>query len=656
MQNDNRITRRKFIEKSVIGTGVVLAGSQLGGIISAGSLLSIDENISNQPALREGVFPFYKFVKQFSFGEFIPKDQGGKFVQMEILGTEEDETITKIINQEFINKYLGVPNDWSVFEKTELEKSVWFNRFYYLPPFARQFYLSKDKAHLTFIMELLKNWIKENPVTGITKSKYNWFDMQVAWRSINLSWCYYLGKNGLSDSEKEAIYKLQGEHAKILMKDFGKKELNEFNHQSHGALAILYLAILFPSLPEAPELLETGIKIINHHTDKAFYEDGGNVEQMFGYYPFMTSVFRDAYLLLKSNNVGEPERILPLLKKMYNYLSVIAQPDKTVPAINDSYPETTENILLTLKEILGEDNLPIIPKSCYLPNTQVCVIRSSSIEEKPWYIILNPAKLIGSHSHAGRLAFNIWYNSNPILVDSGCCNYDNPLLVDWYRTSEAHNTVLIDGKSDFATSQRNVQWAAKRFTENKIEQFIDEREYQFCRMVSPESDETNSKVRWTRDVALLKDKYVVIHDCFETDGEHEYDTIFRFAEVNITPLDSKRGLIINSVDKLVLIKINNRDLENLSIKSDYYSDKGKNIKTPTSVFKCRAAKTYHSTYLIKAVETDISAENIFAEQKIIDGKCSVTITEECGSESHLMFSNDKTKSKEVFWFESKRKS
>lgn len=655
-QNDCKISRRKFIERSVLETGAILAGSQLGSVITANTLLKKSNHKLNDSILSEGVFPFYKYAREYNFGEYIPKDQGGKFIQMELLGTEEDENITSIINKDFIDKHLGYPNDWSVFEKTELEKSVWFNRFYYLPSFARMYYLSKNKDCLVFLMDLLKNWINENPVAGPSKSRYNWFDMQVAWRSINISWCYFLAKEGLSDSDKEVIYNLQGEHAKILMKDFGKKELNEFNHQSHGALAILYLAILFPSLPESPELLKTGIRIINHHVKKAFYEDGGNVEQMFGYYPFMTSVFRDAYLLLKSNHVGEPEHIFPLLKKMYHFLGVIAQPDKTVPPINDSFEETTEYVLLTLRDIIGKENLPEISNSYCLKDSQVAVMRSEPNVKKLWYILLNPAKLIGSHAHAGRLAVNLWYNNKPILVDSGCCNYDNSLLVDWYRTSEAHNTVIIDGKSDFATSQKNVQWVAKRITENRIEQFLDMQEYKFCRMVSPESDETNSMVRWTRDVVLLMDKYVIIHDCFESSDPHKYDTLFRYAGVKINQLNSTNRLLIDSGDKLVLIPISERNSQCLQIKDGYFGSHGKNVVTPTSVYSISNNKTLHSTYLIKAIENDSDAKKILVKQQVYDTNCSVRITDELGQEICLTFNNDMLANKEVFVYKINKKS
>ncbi|MFA7290154.1 MAG: alginate lyase family protein [Melioribacteraceae bacterium] len=636
-EKDNNISRRNFLGKSVLGTGVILSGSLLGSVLKSEPLFnSLEKRINNIPA-NEGVFPFYKYAKKYNFGEFIPKDQGGKFIQMEFLATEDDHEIVNKINQDFLDKNLGTPNDWSIFEKTELEKSVWFNRFYYLPAFARLYYIDKNKVYLIFMMDLLKNWIKENPMEGPSKSRYNWFDMQVAWRSINLSWCYYLAKDGLSDNDKKLIYDLQGMHAKILIKDFGKKELNEFNHQSHGALAILYLAILFPALPEAPELLQTGIRIINHHADKAFYEDGGNVEQMFGYYPFITSVFRDAYLLFKENKVGDPELILPLLKKMHRYLSIIKQPDGTVPPINDSYEQDVQYISETLTDIIGKNNLSRTSNSALLKDSEFAVIRSESNAKELWYINLYAAKLIGAHDHAGRLAVNFWYNKKPIFVDSGCCNYDNPLLVDWYRTSDAHNTVIIDGKSDFLTSLKDVQWAAKRFTDNGIKKLIITPEYKFSRMVSPENEAINSGVKWTRDVALVLDKYLLIHDYFECAYEHTYETIFRFADIKVVNYKDTNRLLIDSGSNLTLIPVVENEEPKLRITENYFGSHAKNIKTPTAVYKLKSKGSFHSTYLIKSINDELDIEKLYVVQKIENDICKIDLIDEQGRRINMSF-------------------
>jgi len=291
MSSDRRIFLKRL---AVGGTGILLSGTSLGRSLHSSNFT----NFSGAVKAEEGIFPFFNYLKSYNIGDYIPKDQGGKFVQMELLTTEEDRLIVGKIRNGLLEEVFGSPINWNYREDGQLEKTVWLNRFYYLPSFARMYYLSGDISYLNDMMRLIAVWIENNPLLPDSHAKnYNWRDMQVAWRSIHWSWCYFLTEKALSEEQKILILNSLKQHAAILLEGFGKQPLNEFNHQSHGALAMLYLGVLFPTFESANELKQTALKILGHHLEKAFYTDGGNVEQMFGYYPFETHLFRDTYLL-----------------------------------------------------------------------------------------------------------------------------------------------------------------------------------------------------------------------------------------------------------------------------------------------------------------------------------------------------------------------
>lgn len=128
------------------------------------------------------------------------------------------------------------------------------------------YYLTRDKSYISDMMSIIKNWIECNPkVNNAERRTYNWRDMQVAWRSIHLSWCYYLAYDALSAADKKVILDLQQKHVEVLLSGFAKQKLNDFNHQSHGALAMLYISCLFPELDETKSLEKNGIRILEHH-------------------------------------------------------------------------------------------------------------------------------------------------------------------------------------------------------------------------------------------------------------------------------------------------------------------------------------------------------------------------------------------------------
>jgi hypothetical protein len=583
--------RRRFIQTLVAGSAGLALGSVAPGDPAVRSPLL---------RARDPVFPFYEQAARFDIGDYLPKDQGGKFVQAALIGSESDSVIVDAIRRGLLERTYGNPIAWSGSEATEIEKSVWLNRLYWLPPFARQYFLTRDRRYLDDMTRLLGRWIADNPrPTASAPASYTWRDMQVAWRSIHLSWCWFLGLEGLRDDERSVIVRLQEAHADVLLAGFGRQALNEFNHQAHGALAMLYLGTLFPTLATATALRQAGVSILSHHLARAFRADGSNVEQMFGYYPFEAHIFRDAYSLCAANGVAPPNGSLPALERMAHYLSAVAQPNGTMPQVNDSYEMPAQPTLETIDTLLGTATPRTEPASTLFPDAHVAVLRSRT--SRRWYVLAHAASVIGAHAHAGRLAFNVWFMGRPLLTDSGCCNYDDAALVKWYRTTGAHNSVLIDGRSDAATSSDSL-WVARRETGNRIVGWTEDADIVSCRMHSPASEATNAGVAWTRAIALVRDDLVIVHDTYDTTGEHDYGVIFRFAARAITIDEQRRALVAPGDGGACIVLMPSQAPGTLTLAMEPLSVGG--VSTPAPVGSCRfnGKGPAHASYVIAPCE------------------------------------------------------
>ncbi len=569
--------RRRFIKNIVTGT----AGVALGGlIINAAPANACNRYFYYRLSDDSPVFPFLRYAGKYNIGEYIPKDQGGKFIQMALINSEEDEKIVAAIRGGLIREVYGEPTGWARYERTEIEKSVWLNRLYFLPSFARMYHITGARSYLDHMMAIIRQWISDNPrMPDSHRTTYNWRDMQVAWRSIHFSWCYFLGEKGLTAEEKKLIIDSLKEHAHILVTGFGQAKLNEFNHQSHGALAMLYLGVLFPMLDEAEELRRKALIILNHHLANAFYADGGNVEQMFGYYPFQSHLFRDAFLLCTANGLEPPVNSLPMLRKMVNYLSAVERPDGTVPQVNDSYEMDVQPTIDTINEIVGVMALTEKQGSLYLPDSQVAVIRDKG--KNGWYLLANPASVIGAHAHAGRLGFEMWYAGTPLLIESGCCNYDDPALVSWYRTTRAHNSVIIDGVTETATSS-DLLWVPRRETPNRITAFIPGEELSSLTMVSPPEEATNSSVRWTRTITIVSGRFAIISDTFVAVGEHRYEIDLHFPPSEVSADTSGKSLTVTTESLTELIAADSNAEGMFSVGKGMVSIKGVSTEAPVA--------------------------------------------------------------------------
>ena len=539
------------------------------------------------------MFPFYEYAKEYDVWNYIPMDQGGRLIQLQVIGSERDVDVINAIRSPGFFAPWGDPIHWDSLEKTEMEKCVWLNRWYFLPCFARQYYLTGDKGYLNEILAFVRKWSAENPVPPdlteyFATKKAIWRDMQVAWRMQNLAWCYFLGEKGYSAAEKNELLELVKAHARVLLEYFGKAPLNEGNHQSHGATAMLYAALLFPDLPEAAELKEKAIAILNHHLDQAFFDDGNSVEMVPGYYPFFVANFRDAYLLCRANHVTPPTRSEERLKQFFNYLTMVAQPNGKMPPINDS---TESDSSASLHVLAGLLNLPCpAPSSYWFSASDQAVMRDSSTNI-PAYAFLDAGSKILGHWHGGKLGFHLWYWDKAYVVDSGISDYDDPLRKSWYIQPEAHNTMLVDGKGDFTKTQK---WQSQpQSVGSRILQWESNNRYDWA--VMKHDGFLNQSVFWVRHFILLKGVGAMLVDQLESKGEHDYTWLFHLLPCSPVQNNELKSVITGFPDKnLLLLPATSQALGKPKIDNGTINQLGHNLKAPVVSY------TTHSKNAIQA--------------------------------------------------------
>jgi len=594
--------------------------------ITASSLAAPIEERTDR--MRTGVFPFYDYAKRYDVWEFTPMDQGGRLVQLQVVGSERDADIVKAIRAPGFFSPWGKPIRWDSLEDTELEKSVWVNRWYFLPSFARQYYLSGDPAYLHEIMVFVRKWRDENPLpadlASYLNSKHrNWRDMQVAWRTQCLSWCYFLGEKGFTDGEKRELIDLVEMHAQVLLEDFGKMPLNENNHQSHGATTMLYAALLFPGIRDAAKLRTTAFEILTHHLDKAFYDDGNSVELCPGYYPFFASIFRDAYLLCRANGITPPPRNEERLKQFYHFIGTVMQPNGKMPPINDSSESEASVSLQVLADICGLPYPYPNSGSHLFPDSQQAVMRETN-SVAPTYVFLDAGPRIAAHWHGGKLGFHLWYWDKPLMLDSGIGNYDDPLKKSWYVQPEAHNTLLVDGKGDFVRGDSSN--AQQRMAGSRIAHWESTANYDWAVMEHAGFQERPQPVSWVRHFVLLKGIGTLVVDRIESVGEHDYALLFHLPPCSpqTTLAAGEQSCVFTAFPEKNLLFVAAPTAATLKTTEGVINRQSRNYPAP--VVRCETrARNFTQAFLLLPV---VGAERppVQMEQSVADGEIVVKLT------------------------------
>lgn len=524
------------------------------------------------------------FLERYDVWKFLPMDQGGRLVQLALIGSERDAEVVAAVRRPGFFSQWGPPGVWDALEDIEREKSVWLNRWYFLPCFARMHRQTDDDSHLRELLDFIARWWNENPVPEdlpayFATRRYNWRDMQVAWRTHNLIWAYFLVLPSLDSDEDAFLRELIEVHGQVLLSYFGEQELHENNHQSHGALAMLYVGALFPDLELSPTLVSRSLRILEHHLEHAFLPDGNSLELCPGYYPFIVSIFRDAHLLCLANEIPPPARSLERLRQFRDYLQAIAQPDGTVPPINDSSEMDARLPLAILNEILGER--PPSGESRWFDHSGQAVMRSEN-----WYAFLDAGQAMLWHWHGGKLGFHLWYGGKPILVDSGICNYDDPLRLAWYCTPAAHNTLLVDGLGD--RNREDIPFAQKANAGCRVVDWQSYSEYDFATLVHEGFPAPVGRVQWVRHFLLLKERLCLIVDRVLSEAEHDYTWLFHFSPGEVLPQGDRvrTAFAGNEVD---LISAGMGCSPVLSLSEGYVNRQGANSPAAVVQFSARAA-------------------------------------------------------------------
>jgi hypothetical protein len=170
--------------------------------------------------------------------------------------------------------------------------------------------------------------------------------------------------------------------------------------------------------------------------------------------------------------------------------------------------------------------------------------------------------------------------------------------------------------------------------------------YTFCRMVSPATETVNSSVAWSRSLALVKNQFLVLHDCFESEDEHNYELLFHFPPVPVALDDHNKTIRVFDKNPMAVFPANSKMIENLTISEGLVSIKGVSTPAPMATLQFKGKGTMHSV-IIFMPQAD-SHSPIKIRQKITEDGIGVAITNGKTSETVLLMRNPESEELTLF--------
>ena len=261
-------------------------------------------------------------------------------------------------------------------------------------------------------------------------------------------------------------------------------------HLTGEALGLFYIGTILPEFKEAKRWQELGSRILFEQLPIHVKTDGVYFEQSSYYHRYTTDFYLHFLLLARANRLVLPSQVEEALVLLLDHLMYITRPDGTTPLFGDDdggrlamldvraandfratlatgavafnrrdYKFIAGDAAEELLWLTGADGLDQFDSIVAKEPAQTSVpffeggyfVMRDGWTSKSNYLLFDcgpHGSLNCGHAHADALAIDVAANGRTVLVDPGTYTYTGSKeLRDWFRSSQAHNTVTLDGVS-----------------------------------------------------------------------------------------------------------------------------------------------------------------------------------------------------------------
>ena len=365
-------------------------------------------------------------------------------------------------------------------------KVIWeLNRHQEWLLLGRAFWLTGEARYRRAFVRQLESWLEANPPdTGI-----NWASaLELALRSISWLWALELFTTPAQADETPWIVDLllgvdrQLRHVERRLSRF----FSPNTHLLGEALALYVCGRALPELSRSARWTEVGRDVLLAETTRQVLPDGVHAERSTHYHRYTLDFYLMALSVARiTGDRGVAERLQPVAHALADFMRDVSDVSGRYPLIGDDdggelapvtgrtcgdarvslgwagallkrrdlAPDTEPEAVCWLTAVAG----PAVADAADTPRAEP---RPPATYPTAGYFISRHGRshlvfdagrhgfLNGGHAHADALAVTLVADGQPLLADGGTATYTmDSRLRDYFRSSQAHNTVTIDGRS-----------------------------------------------------------------------------------------------------------------------------------------------------------------------------------------------------------------
>ena len=367
------------------------------------------------------------------------------------------------------------------------------NRLHHLVTLSQAWHVTKNKIYIDEYFTILSDWNRKNLVGyGI-----NWTNpMEVAIRAVNIifSGMIIQETEKLNKSNKRLISTILYKHGLYIENNlevgFKKGMLVKGNHYLANVCGLVLIG-LYTKSSKSKKWLKSGMLALENEMEAMVTADGLFFEHSTSYHRLAVELFLYTYIELKKYGNECSEGFKNKLEKMINVISLLIEPNGMVPQLGDnddgrflilseysSWKKHDYRYLLAIGAVLfdradlkWQSSNKIEPLFWLLGKNGIDrydKLKSKQVKrQNTWlkdgglvfiyggegsdYLLMKLSPLIknapSAHLNNDLLSVELWYNKEPIFIDTGTYCYTSDILLrNMFRGTAMHNTVQINGE------------------------------------------------------------------------------------------------------------------------------------------------------------------------------------------------------------------
>jgi hypothetical protein len=373
---------------------------------------------------------------------------------------DADQTCRNLITLRahmLVRHQFGSAIDWHLRLFDDKESTVSLGSQPFIRNLAAVYQATGDEQYALHAARLLWSFYQRCPQPNHRQLEGPWRTLEVGNRQCNV-WPAVLALLGEAAPFDPATHAMLArsrlEHMRYLLAYCGGAN-NWYQVESAG---LATAALFSPELRHTDAYLRVALRRLRWINSFAYYDDGFQFELSHGYHVFPTSSLFAVVRTARARGVSLPADFLALVERAHEMYLYAAQPNFVLPLFNDCNPRPTDPapLLQAAADTFdrpdfqwgathGREGSAPDHVSHAWPGAGYYAMRDRW-GEAGQYLFFDGAAWGAAHQHEDKLNFVLYAHGRLLIGDPNIYSYARTELTHYFRSSRAHNVVLVDGQ------------------------------------------------------------------------------------------------------------------------------------------------------------------------------------------------------------------